>query len=161
MNRSIRLIPLISTVLLAACATQAPQPQFIVPEGSESASNLYGYSQAVRVGPWITVSGQVGYDTSSGDFGKNFDQQVRLAFANLATVLKSAGACMDDVTSITTYQLDMGRFNDVVYARNEAFGSHRPTWTALGVTALALPSIQFEVSATAYAPQKSNPEQLR
>lgn len=141
-------------LVLSACAGQPPQikPQFIVPKGAEQASDLYGYSQAVRVGPWITVAGQVGFDTKTGDFGKSFGEQVQLAFGNLQKVLKAAGASMDDVTSITTYQTDMSRFNDVVYARNAAFGSHRPTWTALGVPALALPQLQFEISAVAYAP---------
>ena len=70
-------------------------------------------------------------------------------------VLKHAGASMDDVTSITTYQLDMERFNDVVDARNEAFGDHRRAWNALSVTAPTSPSIQFEVSATAYVSLKA------
>lgn len=156
MNRhSMRWPLLASAVLLSACAAQPTlQPQYIVPKGSEMASNLYGYSQAVRVGPWVTVSGQVGYDTAKGGFGKTFDDQVSLAFKNLSAVLKSAGANLNQVVSITTYQTDMSRFNDVVYARNAAFGDHRPAWTALGVNALALPQLQFEVSAVAYAPQE-------
>lgn len=150
-----RWLLLAPALFLAACATRTTlQPRYIVPQGSQQASDLFGYSQAVRVGPWITVSGQVGYDAAQGDFGKTFDDQVALAFKNLATVLKSAGATMNDVVSITTYQTDMSHFNDVVYQRGKAFGDHRPAWTALGVTALALPQLQFEVSAVAYAPEK-------
>lgn len=151
----IRCLLLAPVLLLAACATQPRvQPQYIVPPGAAMASNLFGYSQAVRVGPWVTVSGQVGYDSKNGGFGKSFDKQVSLAFENLASVLKAAGASMNQVVSITTYQTDMSKFNDVVYARNAAFGEHRPAWTALGVKALALAQLQFEVSAVAYAPLK-------
>lgn len=141
-------------LLLSACASAPPQPQYIVPAGAELASQMFGYSQAVRAGDWVRVSGQVGIDTKTHGFPKDFGEQVRLAFANLDVVLKASGASLGDVVEITTYQLDMTHFQDVVDARNEIFGDHRPAWTALGVSALALPSVQFEVSAVAYAPEK-------
>ncbi|HEX7381219.1 MAG TPA: Rid family hydrolase [Nevskiaceae bacterium] len=146
----------LAALLLAGCASlNAPlHPQYIVPDDARLSASLYGYSQAVRVGPWITVSGQVGYDPATGAYGKTLEEQASLAFANLARVLRAAGASLSDVTSITTYQTDMRDLNAVVYARNAAFGDHRPTWTMVGVPALALPQLEFEVSATAYAPEK-------
>lgn len=140
---------------LGGCASSAPvvaQPQYVVPEFSRLSASLYGYSQAVRVGPWITVAGQVGYNPKTHRYGKTMGEQARLAFADLKRVLHAAGARMSDVTSITTYQTDMRHFNTVVHARNVAFGDHRPVWTAVGVKALARPGLQFQVSATAYAP---------
>lgn len=149
------LVP-VAMLLLAACAAgprETVQARYFAPPSTALASGVYGYSQAVRVGPWVTVSGQVGYDGVRKAYATGFEDQVAWAFTNLAAALKSAGATMDDVVSITTYQTDMTQFNAVVYQRDKAFGAHRPAWTALGVNALAMPQLQFEVSALAYAPQ--------
>lgn len=145
--------------MLSGCALRPPVPppppppvQFIIPPGTEAASDLFGYSQAVRIGPWIMVSGQVGFDLEKFGFPDAFEDQVRLAFKNLEAVLKASGAELRHVVDMTTYQLDMAKFNLVVDIRNEVFEEHRPAWTPLGVSALALPSVQFTIRATAYVP---------
>jgi enamine deaminase RidA (YjgF/YER057c/UK114 family) len=154
----IRVLPLLAASLLAACAMQPPVPppppppptEFIVPVGTEFVSDLFGYSQAARTGPWIEVSAQPGFDVQKRGFPEDFGQQVQAAFHNLDLVLRAAGAQLTDVVQITTYQLDMSKFNDVVDVRNEVFGEHRPAWTAVGVKELPLPSMQFQISARAY-----------
>lgn len=156
-----RVLPLLAAFLLAACAnhpfappTPPPPPppatEFIVPAGTEFVSDLFGYSQAARTGGWINVSAQPGFDTATRGFPEDFSAQVQAAFHNLEAVLKAAGAELTDVVEITTYQLDMTKFNDVVDVRAEVFGEHRPTWTAVGVKELPLPSMQFQVSARAF-----------
>lgn len=160
MNVVLRLLPII---LLPACALQPPappappMPQFITPESMRPASDWFGYSQAVRVGPWITVSAVPGFDIEKRGFPEAYPDQVAVAFANLKAVLEASGAGMNDVVEITTYQLDMLKFNDTIDAKNEAFGEHRPTWTALGAASLPLPSMQFQVSARAYVPEGRGP----
>ncbi|MGQ0699506.1 MAG: RidA family protein [Panacagrimonas sp.] len=158
MIRTLRLLPL---ALLPACATlmpppppppPPPTPEFIVPVGTEFVSGLFSYSQAVRVGPWLTVSAQPGFDIAKRAFPKDFLEQVDAAFANLKMVLEASGASMNQVVEITSYQLDKTDFNLVVDGRNEAFGEHRPAWTALTVVGLPLPDMQFQVSARAYSP---------
>lgn len=155
----IRVLPLLAAILLAACATKpaAPPPkptEFIVPPGTEFVSDLFGYSQAARTGPWINVSAQPGFDIKMRGFPDDFSAQVTAAFQNLEAVLKASGAALTDVVEITTYQLDMSKFNDVVDVRNEVFGEHRPTWTAIGVKELPLPSMQFQISARAFTLSK-------
>ena len=159
MLKVFRLLPI---ALLPACAAlqpvappppaPPPAPVFVVPEGTEFVSTLFGYSQAVRVGPWITTSAIPGFDIEKRAFPKDFEDQVAAAFELLEAVLKAAGASMDDVTEITTYQLDMEQFFKTVDARNEAFGEHRPTWTPVGVTGMPLKAMQFQISARAYVP---------
>ena len=151
----LRLLPVL---LLPACAMQPPAPppppaaEYITPESMRPASDWFGYSQAVRVGPWITVSAVPGFDIEKRGFPEAYADQVAMAFANLKIVLEAAGATMNDVVEITTYQLDMAKFNDTVDGRNEAFGEHRPAWTALAAAGLPLDSMQFQVSARASAP---------
>ncbi|MGQ0621806.1 MAG: RidA family protein [Panacagrimonas sp.] len=155
----IRILPLLAVTLLGACAVKptAPPPkptEFIVPAGTEFVSDLFGYSQAARTGPWISVSAQPGFDIEMRGFPDEFSAQVMAAFRNLEAVLKASGAELTDVVEITTYQLDMTKFNDVVDARAEVFGEHRPAWTAVGVKELPLPSMQFQISARAFTLSK-------
>ncbi|TDU24146.1 enamine deaminase RidA (YjgF/YER057c/UK114 family) [Panacagrimonas perspica] len=163
MTRVLRLLPL--AALLSACAMAppappappppppAPVPQFVVPEGTEFVSDLFGYSQAVRVGPWVTTSAIPGFDIEKRGFPESYPEQVQAGFANLKRVLEAAGASMDEVVEITTYQLDMEKFNDTIDGKNEAFGERRPTWTSVGAKSLPLPSMQFQVSARAWSPK--------
>lgn len=156
----ILILRLLPVMLLGACALKPPAPpapQFIVPPGTEFVSDLFGYSQAVRVGPWVTVSAVPGFDIEKRGFPEVYEDQVAAAFANLKLVLEAAGAHMSDVVEITTYQLDMEKFNATVDGKNEAFGEHRPTWTAVGAAGLPLPSMQFQVSARAFSPLAPGP----
>ena len=75
----------------------------------------------------------------------------------LTNVLKHAGAELTDVVEITTYQLDMSKFPDVVGNRLDVFGPHRPAWTAVGVQSMPMPSMQFQISARAYGPDRRKP----
>ena len=156
------LAPSLTAALLAGCAVAPPAPpppppapvaQFIIPEGTEFVSELFGYSQAVRVGPWVTTSAIPGFDIEKRGFPASYTEQVAAGFANLKRVLEASGARMEDVVEIVTYQLDTeNQFNDTIDGKNEAFGLHKPTWTPVGVKSLPLPSMLFQVSARAYSP---------
>lgn len=136
-----------------SAASRSGAPLFFDTPGHESLNQTLGFSSAVRAGDWIIVSGQVGMDPLTGEVPRDFNQQVRAAFSNLRSALRAAGARMSDVVEIQTYQLDMRKFGEVARLRQEAFGRHRPAWTALGVRALADPQLHFEVRAVAYLPR--------
>lgn len=138
-----------------SATARSSAPLFFDTPGHESLNQTLGFSSAVRAGDWIIVSGQVGMDPLTGDVPRDFNQQVRAAFSNLRSALREAGASMSDVVEIQTYQLDMRKFGDVARLRQEAFGRHRPAWTALGVRALADPQLHFEVRAVAYLPRNN------
>lgn len=156
--RRVRLVSLpLWFGLVAGCATQPPAPpppvpQYVVPAGTEFVSDLFGFSHAVRVGPWVTTSAIPGFDTQARAFPEDYPSQVRAAFDNLKRLLEAAGARMDEVVEISTQQLDMEQFNATVDGKFAAFGEHKPTWTAIGVKSLPLPSMQFQVSARAWSP---------
>lgn len=149
-------------LLFGGCATTPPpapppKPQFIVPAGTEFVSDLFGYSQAVKTGPWIIVSAQPGFDIEKRGFPEDFTAQVQAAFKNLELTLKASGAKLTDVVEITTYMLDATKFNDVVDVKGEVFGEHKPAWTSLAVTGLPLPQMQFQIKAVAYVPPPPEP----
>jgi enamine deaminase RidA (YjgF/YER057c/UK114 family) len=120
----------------------------INPPGTEAIYKGMQFSQAVRVGEWIWVSGQVGMDVN-WQVGEGIEAQTRIAFQNLDRVLSHAGANLADIVELTTFHTamtDMAAFSKV---KSEFFPKDYPAWTAIGVTELVLPALLVEIRATA------------
>ena len=79
------------------------------------------YSQAVRAGGLLFVSGQPGVDPATGEaVGDSFELQVRQVFRNLEMVLKAGGSRLDLVVNTTVLIADVSNFPQV----NNAFAEH-------------------------------------
>lgn len=115
----------------------------------------YGFSQAIRVGPTLYISGQLSHDMEARFVGEgNFERQVRTTFANLDRVLEAYGARREQIVQTTVYVKDLRRhFGDIARLHAEYFGNHRPTSTVLGVVELALPEQLVEIAAVASIPE--------
>ena len=124
----------------------------IFPAGRQALYDINRYSAAIRSGDLLFVSGQVG-SREDGSAEPDFKQQVELAFANLAAVLKAAGATLDDVVDVTSFHTDPEKqFATVNEVRLAAFGEKPyPNWTAVGVNWLA--GFDFEIKVIARLPQ--------
>jgi len=97
------------------------------------------FSQAVRGGDALYLSGQVGRDPTTGRLAEGgVAAQAEQALRNLAAVLEAAGRTLDDVIRVGVYLTDMGDFAAMneVYAR--AFEPPYPARTTIGVAALPL-----------------------
>jgi len=117
------------------------------PPGTEGAYRALHFSQAVRVGHTIWVSGQAG----SGPKGiaDGCEAQARLAFENLKKVLLAAGADLGDVVELTSFHTDMGDFKAFMAVKDEFFPANYPAWTAVGIQQLAHPKMLVEIRAVA------------
>ena len=96
------------------------------------------YSQAVRVGDFIFLSGQLGVDPATGDFAEGgVEAQTRQAFENIKAVLAEAGLTMDAVVKTTVFLQDMNDFAAMngVYASYFTEGSY-PARSAVQVAKL-------------------------
>ncbi|HUN90878.1 MAG TPA: Rid family detoxifying hydrolase [Burkholderiaceae bacterium] len=105
------------------------------------------YSQAVKTGLVVFLSGQIGLDPATGQLvGEDFEAQVRQAFANLAAVAGAAGGSLENAVKFTLFLTDLGRFSKV----NEIMSSLlKPPYAArstIGVASLPR-GAQFEVEA--------------
>lgn len=79
------------------------------------------YSQAVRVGQLLFVSGQVPLDPATGEIvAGDIAAQTRRVFDNLAAVLKAGGRSFNDVVRTTVFLADMNDFAEV----NKVYGSY-------------------------------------
>ncbi|WP_330237520.1 RidA family protein [Streptomyces sp. NBC_00525] len=109
----------------------------------------YGYSQAVRAGDTLYISGQVSHDEDgtfigAGDFGL----QVKTTLANLDRVLDHFGATRNQIVETTVLVSDLRANFDTAARLHAAYmGDWRPTSTVMEVTALALPDQLVEIGA--------------
>lgn len=71
------------------------------------------YSQAIRVGDTVYLSGQIGLDPATGGLRDGTEAQVRQVFANLQAVAAAAGASLDDMVKVTLLLADMADFTQV------------------------------------------------
>jgi enamine deaminase RidA (YjgF/YER057c/UK114 family) len=111
----------------------------------------YHFSQATRVGDMIWVSGQVGIDANMRP-AQGLTEQARLAFTNLKTVLEAAGATLDDVVELVTFHIDLrGGSVEFGAVKDEFFPDDYPSWSAVGVTQLAMPELLVEIRGVAVA----------
>ena len=89
---------------------------------SDSAPKAIGpYSQAIRAGGFLFVSGQIPLDPVTGAMvDGDIAAQTRRVFANLQAILEAAGASFDHVVRTTVYLADMNDFATV----NEIYGTY-------------------------------------
>jgi reactive intermediate/imine deaminase len=95
------------------------------------------YSQAVRVGSTVWLSGQIPLDPAtmtlvSGDI----DAEIRRVFDNLAAVAKAAGGTLDDAVKVTVFLTDLAHFGRVNEIMATFFQQPYPARAAVGVAAL-------------------------
>ena len=95
------------------------------------------YSQAVRVGNTIWVSGQIPLDPATKDLIKgDMEAQVRRVFENLRAIVTAAGATFDDVVKVTVFLIDLSHFALVNKVMAEYCREPYPARAAVGVAAL-------------------------
>ena len=95
------------------------------------------YSQAVRVGDTIWVSGQIPLDPATKEMvSGDVEAQVRRVFENLKAIVLAAGASLDDVVKATVFLTDLSHFGLVNKVMAEYFREPYPARAAVGVAAL-------------------------
>ena len=95
------------------------------------------YSQAVRVGNTIWVSGQIPLDPSTKEMVKgDIEAQIRRVFDNLKAIVVAAGASLDDVVKATVFLTDLAHFALVNKIMAEYFREPYPARAAVGVASL-------------------------
>lgn len=112
------------------------------------AESDFGYSQAIRSGDLVHVSGQLSLD-EAGEFlyADDFVAQLKQTYVNLDKVLAHYGATRNQVVSQILYVVDLRQNAAATAEGNLAyFGDHRPASTVLGVTELTFPGQVVEIS---------------
>jgi 2-iminobutanoate/2-iminopropanoate deaminase len=107
------------------------------------------YSQAIKAGGLVFVSGQLALRPDHGEIvGETIQEQTEQIFANLGAILDAAGSSLDKLVKTTVYLVDLGDFQGMneIYARH--VGDRPPARATIEVS--ALPSgAKLEIEAVA------------
>lgn len=94
------------------------------------------YSQAVRVGDTVYLSGQIGLDPASGQLVDGIDAQIVRVFDNLKAVAEAAGGSLADVVKLNVFLTDLSNFAKVNETMARYFQQPYPARAAVGVASL-------------------------
>lgn len=95
------------------------------------------YSQAVKVGGTVYLSGQIPLEPASMELaGKDMKAQIAQVFDNLQAVAQAAGGTLDHVVKLNVFLTDLGHFPLVNEVMSEYFSEPYPARAAIGVAAL-------------------------
>jgi reactive intermediate/imine deaminase len=128
---------ILGSLLLAGCggdASRSAVPEFFPMPGSRPLP----FSEAVRVGDMLYLSGQLGTDSTSRLVPGGIGPETRQTLTNIAAALERHGSSLDQVVKCTAMLADMrewGAMNEVYVS---FFRSHRPARSAFGTNGLAL-----------------------
>jgi len=108
------------------------------PVHSDQAPDAIGpYSQAIRAGNTVYLSGQIPLDPASGRLiDGDIDAQTRRVFDNLAAVCQAAGGSMADIVKLQIYLVDLSHFGTVNEIMQQYFQEPYPARAAIGVAQL-------------------------
>ncbi len=107
------------------------------------------FSEAVRVGNVLYLSGKLGTVPGEGLVGGGIIPETRQTMRNIADALERYGSSMDEVVKCTVFLADIADFRDMSRTYMEFFPNHRPARSALAVGGLVLDArVEIECIAT-------------
>jgi enamine deaminase RidA (YjgF/YER057c/UK114 family) len=134
-----------------------PKPEYFdTPGYGEIARTHNYYSQALRIGDRIEISGQGGWDSDFTLWATSLEDEIVKACDNVEKTLAEAGASWRDIVNVHSYHVPTadnsigGEHMSVMIDQfRKRCGETLPLWTAVGVTALALPDQHVEIEVVA------------
>lgn len=114
-----------------------------------SPTHNYPYSQAIKIGDFIYVSGQTGVkDPRTGEEHLDIEAQCRQCLENLKRVLELAGSSLEDVIKVTVFLRNAGDYDIMNGIYQRYFQSFKPARSTV-VTGLAYQNMLVEIEGIA------------
>ena len=112
------------------------------------------YSQGLKVDmgtkSMVFVSGQLAMDAEGVPVAPNdIAEQTRYIFENIKTILKEAGATLEDVVKVQIFLTDISKFSQVSAVRNEYLENIKPVSTLLEISRTVREGCEIEIEVTA------------
>ena len=113
---------------------------------AEAPAAIGTYSQAVRAGDTVYLSGQTPLDPATMELVEGFENQAKRVFDNLRAVCRAAGGDFHQVVRLTVYLVDLGNFAKLNEVMATYFREPYPARTTIGAAALPR-GAQVEIDA--------------
>ena len=94
------------------------------------------YSQAIKAGNTVYLSGQIPLDPKTMELVEGFEEQTVQVFENLKAVIEAAGGSFQDVVKLNIFLTDLSHFTKVNEVMGRYFQQPYPARAAIGVAAL-------------------------
>lgn len=94
------------------------------------------YSQAIKAGDTVYISGQIPLDPKSMELVVGFEAQTVQVFENLKAVAEAAGGSFQDIVKLNIYLTDLANFATVNEVMSRYFQQPYPARAAIGISAL-------------------------
>lgn len=108
----------------------------IIVQTPDAPTAIGTYSQAVRIGNTVYLSGQIGLDPASMQLVDGIDAQIHRVFRNLRAVAVAAGGDLADIVKLNIFLTDLTYFTRVNEIMAEYFVAPYPARAAVGVASL-------------------------
>jgi enamine deaminase RidA (YjgF/YER057c/UK114 family) len=117
--------------------------------GNTGVFEAFNYAPAVAAGGLLFVAGQIGL-RADGAVPESVEEQIDLAFQRLGAILQEAGLGFEDLVELVSYHVKVGQQLAIFRKIKDRYIKvNAPTWTILGVEALARPTLLIEIKAVA------------
>jgi len=103
---------------------------------SDAPQAIGTYSQAIRKGNIIFLSGQIGLDPKTMNLVEGIEAQIHQVFKNMHAVVKASGCALEDMTKLNIYLTDLAHFSLVNEIMKEYYKEPFPARAAVGVASL-------------------------
>ena len=117
---------------------------------ADAPAAIGAYSQAIRAGDTLYLSGQIGLDPRTMQLAEGIDAQIERVFANLTAVARAAGLGLEQTVRMTVYLTDLAHFAKVNEIMARHVGQPYPARAAVGVASLPRGTL-VEVDAILHA----------
>lgn len=127
-------------LIFVSCQTQQneeqdPLVEFLTSENSVNRP----FSEAVRVGDWLILSGQIGFDSETGSLSPGgIKAETKQTMENIKGTLEKYGSSMDNVVKCTVMLADINEWSDMNEVYVTYFPNHKPARSAFGTSGLAM-----------------------
>jgi len=112
------------------------------------------YSQAVRAGNFVFISGQIPIDPKTGEIVReDIKTQAKRALENIKAIVETAGGSLKNIVKVNVYIKDIKLFGDFNAVYGEFFGEHKPARVVVEVSAIPKNAL-IEIEAIAYIPKR-------
>lgn len=118
---------------------------------SEKAPKPIGpYSQAIKAGNFVFISGQIPLDPKTGEIIKDdFRKAVKTVLENIKNIVEASGGSLENIVKVTVYMKDLGKFTEFNTIYGEYFKEKPPARVVIEASHLPK-NVDLEVEAIAY-----------